>query len=197
MVAAYETLPSAELEQAAEFEEQPRPSFVRRLRSVSFSCDGASEIIRAHADALDAAWLTELDRLGAPVFLCFMLLRLGLLSLSIFWGFLLVSPFWCISLVSNERFLPSAIQTGLIVTFIIILEPVPFVPLMRDARSKIYHILYAAYLTLAWRQVCVFLVPGEALGQFVARTWWLELPSLVAEQWDGQYGRVWRDGSGC
>jgi hypothetical protein len=81
MVAAYETLPSVELEQAAESEEQPRPNILHRLRSASFSCGGASEIFHAHANALDTAWLTELDRLGAPVFLCFMLLRRASCSL--------------------------------------------------------------------------------------------------------------------
>jgi hypothetical protein len=74
---------------------------------------------------------------------------------------------------------------------------------MRDARSKIYHILYAAYLTLAWRQVCVFLVPGEALGQFVARMWVRNMCFTVAGAsvvgcgavgwtiWEGLARRLW------
>jgi len=203
MVAAYELVPSADLEQAAEPGDEGRPSFFHRFKSAASVFDGSYRIIRAHADALDTAWLAEFDRLGAPVFLCFMLLRLGLLSLSVFWGFLLVSPLWFLSLVSNERFLPSALQTGLIITLFTIVEPIPFVALMHDARSKIYHVLYSAFLVLAWREVSVFLVSQEALGQFVARTWVRDMCFTVAAAsvlgcgavgwtiWDGLARRLW------
>lgn len=74
------------------------------------------------------------------------------------------------SLVSNDRVLPLALQMGLIVMLIAILEPVLFVALMRDVRSKIFYLLWAAYLTPAWRKVCLWLVHGEVLGQFVLRS---------------------------
>ena len=132
-----------------------------------------------------------------------MTLSVGLLCLSVFWGFLLVSPFWGISVISNERFLPSGLQTGLIVTLIIIIQPVPFIGLMRDARSKIYYILHAAYLTLAWREVCMYLVPEEALGRLVARAWVRDMCFTVAGAsvigcsavgwtiWEGLARRLW------
>jgi hypothetical protein len=127
----------------------------------------------------------------------------GLLSLSIFWGFLLVSPLWCISLISNERFLPSALQTGLVVSLLIIVEPIPFVGLMHDARAKLFHVLYGAYLVLGWREVCVFLLRDEALGRFAARTWVRDLCFTVAGAavlgcgalgwtiWEGLPRRLW------
>lgn len=74
---------------------------------------------------------------------------------------------------------------------------------MRDARSKIYHISHAAYLTLAWREVCIYLVPGEALGQLVARTWVRDMCFTVAGAtvigcgavgwtiWEGLARRLW------
>jgi hypothetical protein len=219
MVAAHEILPSVDLEEAIEQEEEQQSSIVHRLRSVSCACNVPCKIARAHADVLDTTWLAELDRLGTNVFVFFMLLRsmfcrlhslppsnfllVALLSLSILWGFLLVIPFWCISLISNERFIPSALQTGLVVTFIVIIEPVPFVVLMNDARSKIYHVISAAYLILAWREVCLFLVPGEALGQLVARSWVRNICFTVAGAsvigcgavgwtiWEGAARRLW------
>jgi len=166
MVVAYEILPTSDPDHCSA--EESRPSLTRRCSS---ALEGACVVFQAHADALDAAWLTELDRLGAPVFACFMLLKIGLLSLAVLWGILLVSPLWCLSLVSNERFLPSALQTGLIVTLIIILEPLPFVALMRDARSKAFHVFFSTLLLLGWREVCVFLVREETLGLFAARQW--------------------------
>lgn len=91
-----------------------------------------------------------------------------------------MSPFWCLSLVSNERFLPSALQTGLIVSLIIIVEPLPFVGLMHDARAKLFHVLYGAYLILGWREICVYLVSKEPLGMFVAQVWVRDLCFTVA-----------------
>lgn len=126
-----------------------------------------------------------------------------MLSLSVFWGFLLVSPFWCLSLVSNDNFLPYALQMGLIITLIIIVEALPFVALMHDARSKIYHVLYAAYLLLGWREVCVYLVSMDTLGRFAAQTWIRNICYMIAGAatlgcgavgwsiWDGVHRRVW------
>lgn len=73
--------------------------------------------------------------------------------------------------MSNERFLVVALQLGLVIVLVIILEPLPFVGLMSDPRSKIFHVLYAAYLTLAWRETCVFLVSQESLGQLATESW--------------------------
>lgn len=81
MVAAYEILPSVDLEEAAGEQEQQQSSFMHRLRSVSCACNFPSRVVRAHADTLDTTWLTELDRLGAHVFVCFLLLRSASCSL--------------------------------------------------------------------------------------------------------------------
>lgn len=81
MVAAYEILPTSNPEQAGDPAETPwRSSVLRRFKSVLGALCGA---FRAHADALESAWLAELDRLGAPVFAFFMLLRRPSLSLSL------------------------------------------------------------------------------------------------------------------
>ncbi|KAF8583302.1 hypothetical protein K439DRAFT_1634572 [Ramaria rubella] len=206
MVAPYEILPmlDPDHEQAVDPGEERRCILFNRLKLISSSAfDGPRRIFRAHADALDTVWLTELDRLGPPVFICFMLLRLGLLSLSIFWGFLLVSPFWAMSLVSSEQFLPTAVQVGLVVTLLIIIEAVPFIPLMHDPRSKIYYVLYTAYLLLAWRETCVYLVPGEIIGEFAGRTWVRDICFSIAAAsalgcgamgwtiWEGLSRRLW------
>lgn len=162
-----------------------------------------TQLAQAHADALDTAWLTELERLGGPVFYCFMLLRLGMLSLCIFWGFLLLSPLWLLGWISNDSFLPYAMQTGLVIILIIILEALPFVGLMRDARSKIYHVLYSAYLLLAWREISLFLIPNNALGHFIAQRWVRDGVYMIAAAstlgcgaigctiWEGSQRRAW------
>jgi len=196
MVASYQILPTTD----PELPREGKFPFVDRIYSAyNVSCS----VCRAHADALDAAWLIELERLGGPVFTCFMLLRLGLLSLSIFWGFLFISPFWFLSFVSNERYMPVAVQTGLVITFIIIIEPLPFVGLMGDPRSKIFHVLYSAYLVLAWREIAVYLTQEEALGQFVALPWVRDIFYTIAGAaalgcgvvgwtiWDGLARRLW------
>jgi len=36
---------------------------------------GVCRLLEAHADALDSGWLTDLERLGGPVFAVFMVLR--------------------------------------------------------------------------------------------------------------------------
>jgi len=175
MVAAYEILPTSDSDHVAE-----SPSTISTwFKAVCSAFEGPRKAFRAHADALDTAWISELERLGPPVFACFMLLRIGLLSLAILWGILLISPLWAMSLISNERFLPSALQTGLVITLLIIIEPLPFVALMRDARSKAFHVLYGAYLLLGWREVCVFLVPDETLGVFAARPWVRDLSFTI------------------
>jgi hypothetical protein len=76
--------------------------------------------------------------------------------------------------------MPVAVQTGLIITFFIIIEPLPFVGFMNDPRSKIFHVLYAAYLVLAWREVAVYLTQGEPLGQFVASPWVRDILYTIA-----------------
>lgn len=166
----YQLLPTTDPESLSSGEEARviSQSFSWRIRR---AFNEFERICQAHAEALNNGWLDELERLGGPVFVCFMLLRLGLLSLTVFWGLFIASPLWLMSLVSNERFLLVALQLGLVITLIIILEPLPFVGLMSDPRSKIFHCLYAAYLVLAWREACVFLVPQETLGQVVAQPW--------------------------
>ncbi|KIJ36302.1 hypothetical protein M422DRAFT_261254 [Sphaerobolus stellatus SS14] len=199
MFAGYQLLPTTDPDGLAG---QHSRGLVLTQRIRAFFSD-VGRLAQAHADALDSGWLTELERLGPAVFCCFMVLRLGMLSLGIFWGFLLLSPFWLVSWISNDNFLPYAIQTGLIITLIIILEALPFVGLMRDARSKIYHVLYAAYLLLAWREVCIFLVPVNNLGKFALQNWVREGCYMIAAAstlgcgaigctiWEGTQRKAW------
>lgn len=216
----YQLLPTTDPESLSSGDETEAisQSFSWRIRR---SFNEFERICQAHAEALNDGWLDELERLGGPVFVCFMLLRckfvyvvdsywllkywflVGLLSLTVFWGLFIASPLWLISLVSNERFLLVALQLGLVITLVIILEPLPFVGLMSDPRSKIFHVLYAAYLVLAWREICVFLVPQEILGQIVTQPWVKDFCYAVAAAsslgsamigwtvWDGFSRQLW------
>jgi len=76
MVAGYQLLPTTDIDQDGYAE---RGDVGLRGRGRAW-LHGTWELVQTHADALDAGWLADLERLGGPVFACFMLLRCTFLS---------------------------------------------------------------------------------------------------------------------
>lgn len=73
MSVRYQLLPTTDPESLLGADEIASPQSLSRR--IQHSSNDFMRLCQAHADALNDGWLDELERLGGPVFVCFMLLR--------------------------------------------------------------------------------------------------------------------------